>query len=140
MEGVKELITYLNRTIPSVEQHFDQGNGSFMNDVQRLARLLAPIDTGRLRDSIGLSGTIKRGATKQLKLIVNSPYGIFQEFGFEPHAFLTDPGRPGFATNKLPLGQVVYVKKWTPFIQPAIEKMLRTYDTKLNSRMNRAIK
>lgn len=140
VEGVDELITYFNSLPKKITKHLDKGNYTFMDNVRKMAIRRAPEDTRELKDSIDLSKTKTKGKTQQYKLEVGAPHGIFQEFGFKPHQFISDPGRPGFKTNKLPLGQLVYVKKWTPFIQPAVQHNLLKFDKILEDSIDKALK
>lgn len=140
IEGVDELLTYLNGLPKKITKHLDKGNYTLMNDIKKMAIRRAPEDTRELADSITLTKTKTKGKTQQYKIEVGAAHGIFQEFGFKPHQFISDPGRPGFNTNKLPLGQLIYVKKWTPFIQPAITHNLLKFDKILEDSITKALK
>lgn len=140
IKSIDELVTYFNTLPKRITKHLDKGNYSFMEDVKKMAVRRAPKDTRELVDSIKLSKTKAKGKTQQYKIEVGAAHGIFQEFGFKPHRFISDPGRPGFNTNKLPLGQWVYVKKWTPFIQPSIMHNLIKFDKTLGDSITKALR
>ncbi len=140
IQGLEELNKYLVELPEKVDKELSKGNELFMKKVQKSAKLRAPRDTGRLAESIHLRKTITKGKSKQWKIIADSPHAIFQELGFKPHRFTTDPGRPGFATNKLPLGQTVLVKKNTPFLIPALDANAQQLDSMLNKSLGRALK
>lgn len=133
----RNKLNEVNRFVKKLPKEINKGisntSGQFMKDVKKSAKLRAPKDTKRLMRSIVVT---KKG--KQWILEVQSPYGIFQEEGFKPHYFITDPGRPGFKTNKLPLGQWVKVSKFTPFIKPALEHNLSKLAQKLAKATKRA--
>lgn len=138
--GVNNLINYFEQLPENIASELSKTNHQFLKDVRKSAKLRAPRDSGRLADSMMITKTKTKDKMDQWKLEVRAPYGIFQEFGFTPHVFLSDPGRPGFKTNKLPLGQHLFVKKFTPFLQPAIEHNLVSFTERLNNSMNRAIR
>ena len=138
MTGMKELISYFNDLDDEIALNLSQGNKQFIEAVASDARDMAPTDTGRLAESITTSKTISKGKHGQYKLEVGSPYGIFQEFGFAPHAF-NPATAEGFQSTKLPADKSVFVSKWTPFIQPALTHNLARLDNQLNRALNRAL-
>lgn len=134
VEGVDELITYFNSLPKKITKHLDKGNYTFMDNVRKMAIRRAPEDTRELKDSIDLSKTKTKGKTQQYKLEVGAPHGIFQEFGFKPHsAFIEN-------SNKLSTPGFFYVKKWTPFIQPAVQHNLLKFDKILEDSITKALK
>lgn len=135
LQGVNKVQRFIKNLPSNLDKEINDTSGQFMRDVRKSAKLRAPRDTGRLAKSIVVT---KNG--KQWILEVQSNYGKYQEEGFKPHFFITDPGRPGFATNKLPLGQLVKVKKFTPFVKPALEHHLGRLAQKLSNATQKAIK
>jgi len=134
MEGVDELITYINNLPTKMEKQLDKGNLQFMKDIKKSAKLRAPKDTRELVDSITLSQTVSKGKQKQWKLEVGAPHGIFQEFGFRPHA------APILNSKKLPTPGIYFVSKWKPFMQPAVTHNLLKLNQGLDNSISRAIK
>jgi hypothetical protein len=105
-----------------IETEIDKAEGEFMAFVQKNAKLRAPRLTGALAQSIGKTHD-KKGTWQ---LIVDSPYGWFQEHGFRPHLIFSS-----WSTRVGPIISDVYgdfgaaiAKKNTPFIQPAFESGL----------------
>lgn len=132
LNGLRKVQRFIEGLPKKLDKEISKESEQFMLDVKKSAKLRAPRDTGRLARSIIV---VKKGKNRWV-LEVQSPYGRFQEEGFKAHSFITDPGRPGFATNKLPLGQFVKVKKHTPFVGPALEHQL----SKIAQRMSKATK
>ena len=111
----------------------------FMTAVQKSAKLRAPRMTGRLAKSIHLKKTRKT----TIKLIVDSPYGMFQDKGFKPHLIYSDMGdRMGGTVGGLfnSFDSAFFVKKFTPFITPALEHNLSNLPKALSRGTNEAIK
>ena len=107
----------------------------FTRLVQKSAKLRAPRFTGQLAESIKV---FKDGKT--IKLIVESPYGIFQETGFTPK----------FLPSAMPVLGGYRIMDWMqakgikgrgimprgiphPFIMPALEKGLSILPSRLMS-------
>jgi len=134
VQGIRKVNRFIRNLPKEMNKEINDESGQFMKDVRKSAKLRAPRDTGRMAKSIIV---VKKG--KQWILSVESPYGRYQEEGFKPHYFITDPGRPGFQTNKLPLGQLVKVSKHTPFVKPALEKNLSKLAQRLSNATKRAI-
>ena len=138
VQGLKELHTFTVKLPKKMEQIMRVCNVEFTEKVRRTAMDLAPRNTGRLADSIELQKTKTKGMINQIKLVVLSPYGIFQEEGFKPHiiprAYLQIPA-PGQRINKKLIkltGGYVMVSKFTPFVKPAIEFEFSNYDSIIN--------
>lgn len=138
LDKVEKLFAELSK---KEEKVLAKSNLQFMKNVKRSAKQMAPRDTGELADSINIKSTKTKGKTQQYLLEVTAPYASFQEYGFKPHPFLVDPGRPGFKTNKLKhlYGKVIWVKKNKPFIRPAIEKNFSKFSQSLNKGIREAI-
>jgi len=134
--GVQEVVNLFTNLPIKLEREINKDSLVFLKRVKKSAKLRAPRDTGRMANSINISAGLNKNS---YVLQVDSPYAQFQEFGFKPHFFITDPGRPGFQTNKLPLGQVVFVKKFTPFIQPALQANITQLSNLLAQGTKRAI-
>jgi len=140
MVGIKVDIRELDklekfvREIPlKITREMDGTNIRFMKALRKSAKLRAPVDTRELRDSIRLDPVKKSKNTKVWKLVVNSPHAGFQEHGFKPHL------APIYGSRKLSPGKY-FVSKFTPFIEPALQKQLETFDSKLNGALDRALK
>ena len=111
-------------------------NLAFMERVRDGAKARAPYDTGNLMDSIKLEPMKKGKKIKKWKLIVGSPYALFQEEGFTPHRFYAGGA---FNSSKMSPGKTYLVSKWTPFVKPALENELRTFNKKIDKSIKRAI-
>lgn len=137
IHNVDKVETFLVKLPKKIEKELTKSNERFMIRVRNGAKARAPVDTGSLKDSIKLEPVKKGKNIKKWKLVVGSPYGLFQEEGFTPHRFYA-----GGALNssKLSPGRSYFVSKWTPFVKPAMENELRTFDKKINKAIRRAIK
>jgi len=135
MNGVNELIKYMDGLKSNIEKELGKSNKAFMEDVKMDAQKFAPKDTGELKNSIEVVPTKQKGYSGQWKLVVNSPYGIYQEYGFRPHPLFVNENTN---TTKLPFGWIT-VKKNTPFVQPAIEHNLMKLSATLNNAMSKAL-
>ncbi len=139
--GAKEVQTMLAKLPGNLNKEINQTNGQFMKDVQKSAKLRAPKQTGELAQSIHVEQTGKNEWT----LFVDSPYGVFQEEGFKPHwvhAWQSSRNKLGTVGNALqtnPAGYA-YVKKYTPFVKPALEHNLSKLAQKLSNAAGEAIK
>lgn len=97
---------------------------SFMRSTQKAAKLRAPKFTGALSQSIRY---IK--LKNQWRIVVESPYGAFQEFGFRPHYVqLNRPTRAGMVVADWAAAKglrdwkgSIFVSKHKPFIMPSLE-------------------
>ena len=115
------------------EKVVDKNGLTFMKSVRKSAKLMAPRDTGELAESIRLKPTKVKGKTKQYLLEVSAWHAAAQEYGFTPHY------APILNSSKMAPG-VYFVKKNTPFIQPAIERNLSRFLQNLNNGMKEVIK
>lgn len=79
MFGIDEVRRTMVKLPVNVEKKIDKTEGEFMKHVQMIAKLLAPNFTGQLAESI----TYKKNNRNNWQLTVGSPYGWFQEHGFE---------------------------------------------------------
>lgn len=113
-----------------------------MKAVQKSAKLRSPRFTGALAQSIRY---IK--LKNQFKIIVESPYGIFQEFGFRPHYVqLMRSTRAGLvvadwaATKGIKDWKgSIFVSKHKPFIMPALELNIAKLPMMLSQGAKKAI-
>jgi len=133
IKGLYELNGFLRNLPINLRNGLNKESGQFMFDVQKSARLRAPKNTGKLRNSI----IVKKEGNSKYILIVQSPYGVFQEEGFTPHVipiqYLKQPS-PGKFVKKAT--RFITVSKFTPFVAPALEHNL----SKLSQRMNKVTK
>ena len=137
INNVGKMETFLIELPKKLEKELTKSNENFMIRVRNGAKARAPVDTGALKDSIKLEPMRKGKNIKKWKLVVGSPYGLFQEEGFTPHRFYAGGA---FNSSKLSGGSSYFVSKWTPFVKPAMENELRTFDKKINKAIRRAIK
>ena len=90
--------------------------------VQRGAREKAPVDTGRLRNSIG----VERSSMRSRRIGPNVAYGEYVEFGTRPH--WPPPGamsgwarRHGISDYQARRAVAMHGTKAQPFMQPAAD-------------------
>ncbi len=109
----------------------------FMKSVQKSAKIRAPRRTGQLAKSI----TVRKVGNNQIRLIVESPYGIYQERGFAPHwVHALMPTKSGGTIGQaMNIAGFAYVVKFTPFVKPALEMGLSNLPTMLKNGTNNAI-
>jgi len=84
VKGIKQVQAMMD-VLPN-ELNKELGNKApkeILTRIQKSARIRAPKWTGKLAESINLKRPY--GKRKEWKLVVESPYAIFQEFGFRPH-------------------------------------------------------
>jgi hypothetical protein len=79
MYGLEEVQKMFLELPKNMETEIDKTEGRFMAFVQKSAKLRAPRFSGQLADSI----VFKQSKKGSWKLMVESPYGFFQEYGFE---------------------------------------------------------
>ena len=137
IHNVKEIETFMITLPKKLDIELTKNNTRFMERVRAGARARAPVDTGSLKESIKLEPMKKGKNVKKWKLVVGSPYGLFQEEGFTPHRFYAGGA---FNSSKMAPGQSYFVSKWTPFVKPALENELRTFGKKIDKSIRRAIK
>lgn len=123
IHGTKRFERILTQLPRELNKALSDSSGEWMRNVVKSAKLRAPRDTEKLKESIKLI-RIKNGWL----LDVQSPHGIYQEEGFKAHWVHTDmmegsksSGQKGF----------VWVKKSTPFVAPALEHNLSRLSTVL---------
>lgn len=129
--GAKEVTRVLRGLPRRLNKEISLGSGKFMKAVQKSAKLRAPKDTRKLRDSIKLK-KLKNGWI----LAVQSPYGIYQEEGFKPHWIHTDMMK---GTKKPRNEGFVWVSGFKPFVRPALEHNLSNLSSILHKSTKRAI-
>jgi hypothetical protein len=132
-----KVITFMTKLPKRIEKELSKTNLKFMEDLRDGAKARAPVDTGSLKESIVLLPVKKGKNVKKWQLSVDAPYAMFQEEGFTPHSFFAGGA---FNSSKLAPGTTYYVSKWTPFVKPAFDNLIKTYPNKLNSAMNTALK
>lgn len=115
----------------------------FAKMIQKSAKLRAPRWTGKLAESITVKPT-KGGSIIE----VGQPYGAAQEFGFKPHyvQLFRATGSGGVVADwaaskgQMPTKNSIFVKKHTPFILPAIQKVSAQIPDLLSKSIGEAIK
>lgn len=114
IEGLDELLANLSGLGGNVKESARKGLERGAKKVQRNAKLLAPVDTGHLRNSIKTnSKTTEDGAESQV--FTNCEYGAYPEFG---------TGQRGAASNIDRPEGISYNAEWKgmpaqPFMTPA---------------------
>lgn len=137
INNANEMETFLISIPKRLDVALSKNNTRFMERVRHGARARAPVDTGSLKESIKLEPMRKGKNVKKWKLVVSSPYGLFQEEGFTPHRFYAGGA---FNSSKLSPGHSYFVSKWTPFVKPAMDNELRTFGKKIDKSIRRVIK
>ena len=133
IRDMDKVVRIIGRIPNNITRELDGSNTKFMKAVKKSAKLRAPRDTGTLKNSIILEPVRKGKNVKIWRLSVNAPYAGFQEYGFTPHY------APIGGSRKMAPG-VYFVKKFTPFLEPAIKHNLKTFRAKLNGALGRGIK
>jgi hypothetical protein len=130
----KFLIEFPERTEKELNLVIDE----FSKRVQKSAKIRAPRDTRELANSI----TVRPTAKNEVSVIVESPYGYFQEFGFRPHWIHTSMITGSNKFSQIYGGKegFIFVAKSTPFLQPALETNLSNLPNMLKNGMDKAIK
>jgi|GEM_PF-2381908 len=139
IKGLKRLNRSLLQLPASMEKEIMIKSEEFMKRVQKSAKLRAPRFTGRLAESI----KVIKNKKNEIQIIVDSPYGYFQEFGFKPHFIHSDlsdrmGGTVGGLFNKQ--NSLFFVSKNKPFITPALEHNLSNLPNMLLDGTKQAIK
>ena len=142
MKGIKRVSRIVTQLEPKLIKEIMKVSNTFMKDVQRSARARAPKFTGALAKSIH----VKTGK-KHVTLVVDSPYGRFQEVGFRPHwVQLFRSTRAGgtvadwaAAKGIQPWKNSIFVSKYKPFVRPAFEFHITKLIGKLSEGSKRAI-
>ena len=140
LDAVQRMLVKLPK---NVDNEVDKTEGDFMSFVKKSAKLRAPRFSGQLAESINKFQN-KKG---QWELIVESPYGWFQEHGFEGKFLLAGmPVQGGYR-----IGDWMQAKGMEgfgfrpsgiahPFVQPALESGLNHLPNMLSNAVKKAIK
>ena len=135
-----ERVTRMVANLPkSTEKAIGSVSKEFMDAVRKSAKLRAPRQTGELAQSINW----KAYGDNRLILTVDSPYGAYQELGFTPHwvhALMSTGNKSGTIGSAFNIAGFAFVKKHTPFIQPALESNLPKLPNLLQKGVDTAIK
>jgi len=143
VRGVEQVYSFMRRLPKQLNEQIGKKGEQFMKNIQKSAKLRAPRWTGQLAQSIKLEST-----KNEWKIVVDSPYGYFQEFGFRPHFIqLGTPTRSGFAVADWAASKgmrsswqgSIFVSKHTPFIAPALEMNITKLPIMLQQGANQAI-
>lgn len=114
LRGDDEVRRYLLQLPAKLDKQLSRGNLDFMKRVKKSAKLRAPRASGELSSSIYLDLTKSKGKTKQYKIVVDSPYGIYQELGYAPHwinALQSSKNKLGTVGNALDIAGFTYVSE-----------------------------
>lgn len=128
ISGVMSRLKGIGRAL---NKEISDANGDFMRGVKKSAKLRAPRDTLRMKDSIRIIKT-KNG----WDLEVTSRYAYFQEMGFRPHWIHSDMIDE---SRKLTRYGFFFVKKSKPFVRPALDHNLKGFSRILKSATKQAI-
>lgn len=136
VQGAKETARFIAELGPQLNKDIMKVAEKFSKSTQKSAKQRAPRLTGRLAESI----KVKKGR-KHISIIVDSPYGYFQEYGFAPHWIHSDMSdRMGGTIGGLFGKQgFFWVAKNKPFIIPALEHNLNKLPMMLNTGAKKAI-
>lgn len=140
IKGLNKLNRFMIDLPKNLTKEIDGTCGQFVRDVQKSAKLRAPRQTGELAQSI----KAKKNSKNEWTIVVDSPYGYFQEEGFRAHwvhgtaSSRNKLGSIGNAIKMNPAG-FAYVKKNKPFMKPALEHNLSKLSQKLSNSTREAI-
>ena len=144
VKGIKQVHKLMIKLPKQIDLQIGNQGESFMKAIRKSAKLRAPRWTGALARSIKYA---KKGRN-QWNVIVKSPYGYFQEFGFRPHYVqLFRSTRAGGVVADWAAEQgikdwkgSIFVSKYKPFITPALEMNLAKLPMMLKQGTKQAIK
>ena len=135
INNVDNVESFMINLPKKLDKELSKSNYDFMNKVVETARFYAPVDTGSLKEEIMLE-PVKQGVNiKKWSIISGSPYSLFQEEGFTPHAFFLKHD-----SAKLQGNQLYYVSKWTPFMKPAVDHNINLLTQSLQKGVSKATK
>lgn len=147
VRGDKKVIGILQNLPKELDKNLTMTNLLFLKAVRKSAKLRLSRHkmTGDLSDSIKILPTKVKGKTKQKRLIVDSPYGIYQEEGYKGHwvhAGTKTKNRLGTIGDVYNIAGFMWIKKSSGlhYIKRAVEKQLSTFSQKLDRAVGRAIK
>lgn len=114
VKGLDELLATLSGLGGDIKQSSLKGGRRGMKKVQKNAKLLCPVETGQLRNSIKEDGEIN-GDEINCKVYTNSDHAIYPEFGTGQRGSESDIDRPEGISYKADWkGQVAQ-----PYMTPA---------------------
>jgi hypothetical protein len=133
IKGLHKLNGYLRGLPRRLRNELRREAESFMLDVKKSAKLMAPRDTGELASSI----VVDEVGRNSWVLRVLARHGVFQEEGFAPHWVHSDLiGN----SNKLLGTGFFFVSKSKPFVAPALENNLSRLSQRLSKATQRALR
>lgn len=114
LKGLDELLSNLSGLGGNIESAVEKGLGRGAKKIQANAKLLTPVKTGALRNSIK-SQVTNKGGTVEAKVYTNSEYAPYVEFGTGERGMGSNIERPdGVSYNPEWKGQTAQ-----PFMTPA---------------------
>ena len=147
VKGDKQAFSILHDLPKKLDNNLSLGNILFLKAVKKSAKLRISRRrmTGELSESIIIIPTKRKGKTKQSRLIVTSPYGIYQEEGYKGHwvhAGTKTKNILGTIGNAYNIAGFLWIKKSSGlhFMKQSVEKQLSTFAQKLDRSVGRAIK
>jgi hypothetical protein len=147
IKGDTKIFHILGTLPDEIDKRMSVSNITFLRAVKKSARLRIARHkmSGELSESMRILPTKRKGKTKQTKLVVLSPYGIYQEEGYKGH--FVHAGTP--TKNKLgTIGDVyniagfMWIKRFSGlhFMRDAVEKQLSTFSQKIDKSVKGVIK
>lgn len=141
LKGNERVRRYLLELPKKLDKNLSQGNENYMENLKRISKMHAPRKTGELAESIKLDKTKTKGKTKQWKLVVDSPYGLFQETGYKPHfvtALTPSKNSSGTVGEAYNIAGFLWVSKFTPFVSVAFDESASTLDLEIKNAITKA--
>ena len=150
MKNQKRVANFILKLPQKLQKEIMDESSSFLKDVRKSARLRAPRFSGYLASSIFI---IKKGE-KQVGLEVTAPWALQQETGAGLPRYVSRKHLEGWfgasrtrGVQKIATGApkgkggkgMVVVKKYKPFVKPALEKNLNKLTTRMSNATIRAI-
>lgn len=144
IHGIDKVNRFMTRLPKQINVQIGKQGEVFMKAVRKSAKLRAPRWTGALARSI----TYAKKGKREWKIVVESPYAYFQEFGFRPHYVqLWRPTRAGAVVADWAASKgiktykgSIFVSGYKPFIIPALEMQIARLPSSLSMGLNNAVR
>lgn len=140
VRGLGQAQNFMLKVDRNLRTSINREKINFLKKVRKSAKLRAPTWKGNLKDSI----KIKRRGKSDHRLVVQSPYAVFQELGFSPHWVHRDMRTRSGGTIGQWMGgtpnDFIKVERSKPFIAPALQSQLPRMPTRLDIAVNKAFK
>ena len=140
--GAEEVHKYLTDLPKKMNKEINSGTGQWIKGVQKGAKMRAPKRTGDLANSIKV-----KKQSKGWSLLVNSPYGQFQEEGFRGH-FVNSSRSTRNSSGSIaqaygiPEGVTLLIQaqKGRKFVEGALRAGIARLDSQLNKSADRGLR